>query len=184
MELFTENGYAATTVPAIAERAGLTTRTFFRHFSDKREVLFLREREFPTVVARLVSDAPHTSTPLAWLMHGLEAAAAGDLERWRDDISARRGIIRSEPQLRERELLKAATLADAMRDALLAGGTPHDDAAFAALTASVLFESALERWLAGPAEASLLSVLREQRRRLGELVAPGDQRDDDAPRSR
>ena len=172
MELFTENGYAATTVPAIAERAGLTTRTFFRHFADKRDVLFLREREFPSVVAHLLTDAPPGLGAMDLLMHGLDGAASGDLERWRDDIAARRAIIRSEPQLRERELLKSAGLADAMRDALVSNGTPAPDAALAASAASALFDLALETWLAGPPGVTLTSILHDHRRRLTRLLAP------------
>jgi len=58
MELFTEQGFAETTVPQITARAGLTTRTFFRHFTDKREVLFAGEEELPVLVARLAAEAP------------------------------------------------------------------------------------------------------------------------------
>ncbi|MCS5732827.1 TetR/AcrR family transcriptional regulator [Herbiconiux daphne] len=171
IELFSERGYTATTVPDIAARAGLTTRTFFRHFADKRDVLFLREREFPAVVAGLLAEAPAGLDPMALVLHGLEAVAAGDLERWRGDILARRAIVRSEPQLRERELLKSAALAEAMRDALVAGGAADDDAALAASVGSVLFDSSMEAWLRGPDDVTLLTELRSARERLHRLVS-------------
>lgn len=171
MELFAERGYAATTVPAIAERAGLTTRSFFRHFADKRDVLFLREREFPEVVGRLLAAAPSGLDPMALLMHGLEAVAAGDLERWRPEIAARRAVIRSQPQLRERELLKSSALAESMRDALVAAGVADAEATLAARTASVLFDTSLESWLAAPSGVALVDVLRESRVRLGALAS-------------
>ncbi|MET0974532.1 MAG: TetR family transcriptional regulator [Leifsonia sp.] len=172
MELFIEHGFDATTVPAIAERAGLTTRTFFRHFPDKRDVLFLREREFPDVVAHLVADAPAGLDPMAVAMHGLETVAAGDLERWRNDIAARHAVIRAEPRLRERERLKSAVLADAMRDALVAVGTPVRDATLVASTASGLFDAALEEWLSGPEDVLLVDLMRDLRARLGRLMLP------------
>ncbi|PPG48754.1 TetR family transcriptional regulator [Rathayibacter sp. AY2B3] len=170
MELFAEHGYAGTTVPAIAERAGLTTRTFFRHFADKRDVLFLREREFPEIVGRLLADAPAGLDTMALLMHGLEAAA-DELQTWRAGIAARRAVVRSEPQLRERELLKSAALADSMRSALVDAGVSPEDAALAALTASALFDVSLERWLAAPGSVLLADVLRGERARLTALLA-------------
>ncbi|PPH45399.1 TetR family transcriptional regulator [Rathayibacter sp. AY1C9] len=171
MELFAEHGYAGTTVPEIAERAGLTTRTFFRHFADKRDVLFLREREFPEIVGRLLAGAPAGLAPMDLVMHGLEAAASGDLQTWRAQISARRAVVRSEPQLRERELLKSAALAESMRAALVDAGVAPEDAALAALAASALFDLALERWLAAPEGSLLVDVLRAERARLGALLA-------------
>lgn len=171
LELFAEHGYSGTTVPAIAERAGLTTRTFFRHFADKRDVLFLREREFPEVVSRLVIDAPAGLDPLALAMHGFEAAA-GELERWRSEIMARRAVIRSDPRLRERELLKTAALAESVRSALIAAGVEAADAILVAHTASALFEVALERWITAAVTPSLLDVLRAERARLDALVSP------------
>lgn len=172
MELFVEHGYAGTTVPEIARRAGLTTRTFFRHFADKRDVLFLRERELPEVVARLLAEAPPDLDPLALVMHGLQAVAAGDLQRWREEILARRAVVRSEPQLRERELLKSAVLADAVREALVHRGVPAPDAGLAAALTSLLLDAALEQWLAGDPDVALVDVLGESRATLGRLVAP------------
>ncbi|NQX14272.1 TetR/AcrR family transcriptional regulator [Rathayibacter sp. VKM Ac-2857] len=174
MELFAEHGYSSTTVPSIAERAGLTTRTFFRHFPDKRDVLFLREREFPEVVARLLAAAPAGLDPLGLLMHGLVTVAAGDLEGWRGEIAARRAVIVSEPALRERELLKSAVLADAMRDALVERSVPAEDAALAARTAAALFDASLEQWLR-ERDSTLVVVLHEQRARLQRLVGPAEQ---------
>ncbi|WP_426738609.1 helix-turn-helix domain-containing protein [Plantibacter sp. 2H11-2] len=170
MALFADRGFAATTVPEIAEAAGLTTRTFFRHFADKRDVLFLRERELPTVVGRLVAAAPAGLDPLALVMSGLETVAAGELQRWRDDIAARRAVVRSEPQLRERERLKSAVLTDAMRDALMESGVASADAALAASIGSALFDASLEQWLAGPDDGLLVDVLRAMRARLGDLA--------------
>ncbi|ROQ64345.1 TetR family transcriptional regulator [Rathayibacter sp. PhB152] len=174
MELFSEHGYSATTVPSIAERAGLTTRTFFRHFADKRDVLFLREREFPQVVARLIAGAPEGLAPLGLLMHGLETVAAGDLEGWRSEIAARRAVVLSEPALRERELLKSAVLTDAMRDALVERSVPAEDAALAARTAAALFDASLEQWL-GERDSTLVVVLHEQCLRLRRLVSAAEQ---------
>ncbi|MBD8611964.1 helix-turn-helix transcriptional regulator [Frigoribacterium sp. CFBP 13729] len=173
MSLFAEHGFASTTVPQIAERAGLTTRTFFRHFADKRDVLFLRQREFPEVVSRLVAAAPDGLGPLDLAMHGVEVVAAGDLQRWRPEVAARRAVVRSEPQLRERELLRAAALADAIAEALVETGVPGADASLVARTASVLFESSLEDWIAGPDDVLLVDVVRAARRRLDRLVVGG-----------
>ena len=169
MELFAEKGFAGATVPEIAQRAGLTTRTFFRHFADKRDVLFLRERELPSVVADLLGQAPAGLDPMALAMHGLESVAAGDLERWKVDVRARRAVIESEPQLRERERLKSATLTDAVRDGLLAAGVTPEDAALTAAIAIALFDAALEEWLTGDDDVPLVEVLRRLRRRLERL---------------
>ncbi|AXH34143.1 TetR/AcrR family transcriptional regulator [Humibacter sp. BT305] len=174
IELFAEKGFAGATVPEIAQRAGLTTRTFFRHFADKRDVLFLRERELPAVVAELLATAPPGLDPLALAMHGLESAATGHLERWKDDIRARRAIVESEPQLRERECLKSAVLADAIRDGLRAGGVDADDAALTAAVATALFDAALERWLGGDDGLPLVEVLSRLRARLGRLASAPD----------
>jgi AcrR family transcriptional regulator len=159
LQLFAEQGYSATTVPQIAARADLTTRTFFRHFADKREVLFLREREFPTVVATLLAAAPPALTPLQLTMFGFETIAAQQFGLWRESIAARRRIIRSDEGLRERELLKSSMLSEAIRHALVA--------AFGVL----VFDVALGDWLEGPADLPLADVLRATLTRMQRLVA-------------
>lgn len=159
--LFAERGYTATTVPEIAARAGLTTRTFFRHFADKREALFLREREFPAVVSALLATAPTGLSPFDLVMHGLRAVASADFPAWRDDIALRRSIVRSDERLRERELLKSTALSDAIRDSLVAHGVERRDAALAASLGTLVFDDAVARWLDGPIDGDLVTTLEE-----------------------
>lgn len=176
LELFAEQGYAATTVPQITARAGLTTRTFFRHFTDKREVLFLRDREFPTVVATVLSAAPAGLTPLELVMFGLETVTAENFDRWRDGMIVRRGIIHSDDRLRERELLKSARLAVAIERALIDEKVEPAAAALVAQFGVMLFDTALTTWLDGGAHGendagrSLPEVLRSTLARLRALM--------------
>jgi AcrR family transcriptional regulator len=178
LELFAEQGYADTTVPQITERAGLTTRTFFRHFADKPEVLFFREREFPTVVASVLANAPHDLDPWALVMFGLEAVTATRFDQWRGDMLVRREILRADVRLRERELLKSAVLADAIEHALLDYKVEPPTAALLAPIAVVLFTNALNDWLdagtaaiTGPAAPSLLDTLRANHATMRSLIA-------------
>lgn len=168
LALFIEQGYAATTVPQITARAGLTTRTFFRHFADKREVLFLRDSEFPAVVGALVAAAPASLSPLDLVMHGLVTVTAENFDGWRAGMVQRRAVIRSDERLRERELLKSSRLADAIERALVDDGVAADTAALVAPLGVMLFDAALGQWLDGD-ERSLPDVLRATRTRLQAL---------------
>ncbi len=170
MELFAEKGYEQTTVPEIASRACLTTRTFFRHFADKRDVLFLRERELPTVVAGVLEGAPTGLAPMALALYGLETVASGDLEGWKRDVRARRAVVDSEPKLRERERLKSAVLTDAIDRALRSRGASPEEAALTAAVAAALVDTSLALRLAGGDDGPLVDVLRRQRALLGRLV--------------
>jgi AcrR family transcriptional regulator len=170
LELFAEQGYSATTVPQITSRAGLTTRTFFRHFSDKREVLFLRDREFPAVVSSLVAAAPAGLAPMDLVMHGLETVTAENFDGWRRGMIARRSIIRSDERLRERELLKSARLAEAIEHALVDDGVAAEVAALVAPFGVLLFDAALADWLDAEDGRRLPDVLRATRVRLHGLI--------------
>ena len=129
-------------------------------------MLFLRERELPEVVASLVAEAPEGLAPVELVMHGFETLAAGPFIQWRPAMLARRAIIRSDPALRERELLKNAILADVIADALAADGVNADDAHITARHAVLIFELALERWLDSTDEGPLVPVLRATQKRL------------------
>ena len=146
-ELFVERGFAETTVPQITARAGLTTRTFFRHFADKREVLFGVEEEFPGLVARLMADAPASLGPRAVIVLGLETVAATRFEGLHEYLRTRRSIIRSDEGLRERELRKLSVLSEAIGRGFLGRGADELTATCAASVAVTALSVALDRWL-------------------------------------
>jgi AcrR family transcriptional regulator len=158
MSLFAEQGYAATTVQQISGRAGLTTRTFFRHFADKRDVLFLRDREFPSVIGSVLGALPAELSGAALVRAGLRRAGS-EIEQWRSPIARRQRIIADEEQLRERELLKNEHLSEAIRAALTDRRVPERDADVLARVSAVVFDTALRRWIAAGPSASLADEL-------------------------
>jgi AcrR family transcriptional regulator len=170
LELFAEQGYADTTVPQITARAGLTTRTFFRHFADKREVLFLRDREFPSVVSTLLVGAPQSLAPLDLIMFGFEKIVSQEFDAWRSTMITRRAVIRSDEHLRERELLKSSALADAIARAVINHGVESDHARLLAPYSVLIFDMALGSWLDGDGERPLLEVLRDTRAQMERLI--------------
>jgi AcrR family transcriptional regulator len=152
--LFERQGFSATTVPQIAHAAGLTTRTFFRHFADKRDVLFLRDREFPHAVSDFMASTPPESSMTATVRAGLAAAARG-IEDWRQPIAHRRKVVHSEPALHERELLQRHHLARAIEESLIQRGADPRQSHTLAAVAVTCFDLAMERWLAGPDDVLL-----------------------------
>ncbi|MDR7276132.1 TetR/AcrR family transcriptional regulator [Catenuloplanes atrovinosus] len=177
IELFTEQGFAATTVPEITARAGLTTRTFFRHFADKREVLFAEDRATEAAY-RLMGEAPPDADPLTLIVAGLRALAAERFEPRRDDLRARRAIIRSDEGLRERELRKRGALHDVVRAAFIDRGLAPATAALLAEIGATLLYVSLEEWLdrddARPLADLILDTLGELRAVLTVSPAPAD----------
>ena len=111
-------------MPEITARAGLTTRTFFRHFADKREVLFADDAEVPAFAARMMASAPASADPMTLLLDGLRVVAETRFEPRRAALLERRAIVASDDGLRERELRKRATLAEAIRPASRRGLAP------------------------------------------------------------
>ncbi len=170
MLLFERQGFAGTTVPQIAEAAGLTTRTFFRHFADKRDVLFLRDREFPQAVSDFMESVPPESAGAATVRSGLAAACRG-IQQWREPIARRRRIVRSEPALHERDLLRSHHLARAIEASLSQRGAAPQQSRTLAAIAVTCFDLAMDRWLEGPAdlplEDALTSVWNDIRESIG-----------------
>src|SRR5580692_8940060 len=111
-ELFTERGFEQVTVAEIAERAGLTERTFFRYFADKREVLFAGSEAFQTLFVSSVENAADSAAPIAAVAAALYAQASQFMEH-APAVRRRQAIIAAHPELRERELIKLATVAEA-----------------------------------------------------------------------
>jgi AcrR family transcriptional regulator len=170
MELFGERGYEQTTVAEIAARAGVTERTFFRHFADKREVFFHGTKEFEQLWAASADAAPEEATPIDAALAALDAAT-GLLGGRRELAGWRQSILEANPELGERELAKLARVRHNLTAALHRRGA--DDAA-AALIAGVtlaVFHVAFERWVHGEDDRELPVVARDALREVGTLMA-------------
>lgn len=158
LDLFDEQGFAATTVPEIVARAGLTKRTFFRHFSDKREVFF-GDDEIPTIARQLLAGAPPDVPPLALVAEGLRTLATERFEPHRDRMRTSRRVIDAEPALRERDLRKQADLRDAVEQGFaLRGQDPLTARVLGGLTVEWI-QTALEAWLADGSDTPLTEHL-------------------------
>ena len=140
LELYVERGYEQTTVAEIAERAGLTERTFFRHFADKREVLFAGAGTLQDLLVTAVAGAPDAVAPLEAVAAALEAAGA---------------------LLQERELIKLAALASALADALRRRGVTGPAASLTAEAGIAVFKIAFERWISETGQSDLPRLIRE-----------------------
>jgi AcrR family transcriptional regulator len=158
--LYDERGFENTTVAQIAERAGLTERTFFRHFADKREVLFGGAAMLEELLVSRVSGAPDSAAPIDAVVAALEAAGALLQER-RAFARQRQMVIAANAELRERELIKLASLASALADALRRRGVVDPAATLTAEAGIAVFRVAFERWLEEGNRADLSRLIRE-----------------------
>jgi AcrR family transcriptional regulator len=160
-ELYAENGYEETTVAEIAERAGLTERTFFRHFADKREVLFRGSDELQKLIVDAVDAAPASATPMNAIAAGLAAAdRIFDASR-RPYSLQRQAVIDANPELQERELVKLASLAAALADALRRRGVQNPAAGLTAEAGVAVFRVAFEHWIRDDSEGDFAQFVRE-----------------------
>ena len=167
LDLFAERGYENTTVIHIAERAGLTKSTFFRHFADKREVLFGGDT-MAGLLAGGIAAAPVTATPLEAVARALDAAGREAFTPERREFSARRqAVIAAHPELQEREALKGLGLTAAMTGALRSRGVPDLPARVAAELGALALKIAYERW-SDPASGEFGEIAR---RTLSEVQA-------------
>ncbi|HTU73002.1 MAG TPA: helix-turn-helix domain-containing protein [Trebonia sp.] len=158
VDLFTEQGYDATTVAQIAERAGVTKSTFFRHFADKRELLAAGQEALSRLLAEGIAEAPPTASPLEAVAAGLERAASamGPMNR---ELGPRlKAAIAANAELQERDALKSVGLAAAVTDALVARGVPDPIAHLAGEIGVLAFKRGYSQWLeADPATAGGLT---------------------------
>jgi AcrR family transcriptional regulator len=161
LELFAEQGFAATTVPQITERAGLTTRTFFRHYADKREVLFAGENELPAMARRMIAEAPAAADPLTLIVGALRTVAETRFEGRRADLRQRREIVRSDPGLGERELRKRASICEAISEGFRERGIPPMTARLLAETSATLLFVSIQQWLDQDGDRPLLAFAEE-----------------------
>lgn len=157
IELFLEQGFAATTVPDIAKRAGLTTRSFFRYYADKREVLFVGEEELPNVVAQVFASADSALAPLDVVRYGILAVLGPRLEPLRGELGSLMQIISTDEGLQERHLRKMSILQAAATAAFRERGLVPLEAEVAGRLATSVYDMTLAQWL-GSQDRTFLEV--------------------------
>ncbi len=171
LELYGEAGYEQTTVADIAVRAGVTERTFFRYFADKREVLFDGAGALQQLVVDGVAGAPPSLSPVEAVARAFEGAASL-LEERREFARLRAATIAANPSLQERELLKMSSLGAAAAGALRARGVAEPAATLAAETGVTIFRVGFEKWIGGSSR-DLAACIRETLDELRTLTAAG-----------
>ncbi len=167
LSLYGERGFENTTVAEIAERAGVTERTFFRHFADKREVLFGGTGALLDLLVGQVADAAPSATPIEAVVAALQSGGAL-IQGRRDYARQRQAIIAASAELRERELIKLAALSVALAEALRQRGVDESTATLVADVGITLFRTGFERWLEDPQHLDLPQLIGEA---LGSLRA-------------
>src|SRR5271155_3510335 len=159
-ELYRERGFEQTTVAEIAERAGLTERTFFRHFADKREVLFAGADALRELLVSTVAEAPASAAPLEAVAAALVAAGAY-IQEGAELARERQAIIAASAELQERELIKLASLASALADSLRRRGVEDPAASLTAEVGIAVFKVAFERYVGEIGQHDLPRLIRE-----------------------
>jgi AcrR family transcriptional regulator len=172
LELFATQGFEQTTAAEIAQSVGLTERTFFRHFSDKREVLFYGQEQFLRAFVDGVNAAPPGASPLDVIASALHAAASFFPAERRSYARMRQAVIDQNPALQERELHKFAGLATTVAEALRARGIDEPAATLAAESGATVFGIAFAQWIRDGETRSLADIASNILRELAALAAP------------
>ena len=110
LDLFTSQGYDATSVNEIADRAGTTKTTFFRHFADKREVLFAGQDTHARLLADAIAAAPESATPLELVGLALDALTEVFTQERHAFAAQLRVVVAENSELRERSTYKVPGL--------------------------------------------------------------------------
>jgi AcrR family transcriptional regulator len=170
LELYAQQGFDQTTVAEIAKRAGLTERTFFRHFADKREVLFWGESALHELLVSRVAGAPDGEAPFESVRVAVEGINRVFDSR-RDHAQRRQAVIATNPALQERELSKLASLSAGIADALRSRGVREPAASLTAEAGVAVFKIAFERWIDASSGRTLKDLVRESFDELQKVTA-------------
>ncbi|WP_033340503.1 TetR family transcriptional regulator [Catenuloplanes japonicus] len=172
MELFREKGFEDTSVVEIAARARVTTRTFFRYFPDKRDVLFAESEGLRAGLVARIRQAEDVTNPLHTIVRAMtefdwDAMGGRDVQRHRQ------AVIAANPELLERDLIKHDDIAVEFTGVLRERGVDPDTARLAARVGIQLFFTAYESWLAAPDDADLAAITGDLMSRLASIVPIG-----------
>jgi AcrR family transcriptional regulator len=168
--LYAEQGFEQTTAAEIASRAGLTERTFFRHFADKREVLFSGMDSLRDTIVGAIEDVPASAAAMDAVSAALQAVGARIQEN-PEAARLRSAVVSANAELRERELIKLAEFAAVIARALRARGIREPAASLSAETGIAVFKVARARWIGESCQPDLPEMLRESMTDLRDVVA-------------
>ena len=162
VELYLERGPSGVTAAEIAERAGVTERTFFRHFSDKAEAFFGDEARLREHLADLIDQVPDGTPALQTALEAFSRYAEG-FSGDADAIRRRAVVIEANPELHARELLAGDEWALLISNALAVRGIHRAEATEVARVALTIFRVAYEQWIGhdddgDPLEAHLHAI--------------------------
>lgn len=172
LRLYAERGFDQTTVAEIAHYAGLTERTYFRHFTDKREVLFWGEGALHDLLVGRVANAPAGEAPIDSIQAALEGATPV-FDGRREVAGRRQAVIAATPALQERELIKLASLSAGMAEALRSRGVTEPAASLTAEAGVSVFKIAFERWIDHANTTELMDLIAEAINALKAATAGG-----------
>ncbi|OXM62701.1 TetR family transcriptional regulator [Amycolatopsis vastitatis] len=176
LELFATRGFEQTTTMEIAESVGLTERTFFRHFSDKREVLFSGQQVLVDAFLAGVDAAPPDASPLEIVASSLRSAGSFFPDERRAHSRTRQSVIDQNPALRERERHKLASIATMVAEAMRRRGIGEVAATLAAESGATVFAIAFTQWIREGEQRSLTDIAAEVLRELLTLTATASER--------
>jgi len=170
LELFASRGFEQTTAAEIAQSVGLTERTFFRHFADKREVLFYGQDQFLQVFIDGIEATPAEASPLEVIESALRSGGSMFPPERRSYSRVRQLVIDANPALHERELHKLAGLAITVAEALRARGVGEPAATLAAQSGVTVFGIAFSQWIGEDETRSLPDIASDVLRELLNLA--------------
>jgi AcrR family transcriptional regulator len=171
LELYASKGFEETTVAEIAQAVGLTERTFFRYFADKREVLFAGSELLEQHFVDGAIAAPKDATPMEVVATALAASVEFFPDERRSYSRQRATVINANPQLMERELRKMFSLGTSLAEALHGRGIPESTATLAAQTGITVFRVSFAQWIAEGNDRSMADIERDVFAELGALTA-------------
>ena len=174
LELFAARGYEQTTATEIAQAVGLTERTFFRHFADKREVLFHGQQALTDAFLAGLDVAPPDASPIDLAVSALRSSASFFDDERRPHSRLRQSVIDANPPLQEREALKLVGLGRALGDALRDRGVADMTAEVAAQIAVMAFGIAFAHWIAEGEQRSFEAIAMDVVREVGAVTGPLD----------
>ncbi|MBY8886984.1 TetR/AcrR family transcriptional regulator [Streptomyces sp. PTM05] len=172
LELFAEKGFERVTIEEISRRAGLTKRSFFNHFTDKREALFGSGPELQKqIVMREITAQDEGLPPLKVVVRALQAVADEMFQDRRDAVARRARIILATPELQERELQKRETLTGIVASALQQRGLDAATALITARAGMLVQQTAMQEWIHDSGTTPLRQVLADTLQSLHAVVA-------------